>query len=91
MDGVFEEQVRQRAYEIWVDLGRADGQAHEHWVAAERDLAAQPAKVKKARAVVAKSKTAAPKVIKATPAKVAPSKATKSKKVAREASSGAAA
>jgi hypothetical protein len=89
MDGVFEEQVRQRAYEIWVDLGRADGQAHEHWVAAERDLAAQPAKVKKPRASVAK--TAAPKALKAAPVKATPAKTTKSKKVAREESNGAAA
>jgi hypothetical protein len=68
MDGVFEEQVRQRAYEIWVDLGRADGQAHDHWIAAERALM-QPAKPKKARAP-AKAKTAAEKTVKVAAPKV---------------------
>jgi hypothetical protein len=81
MDGYFEEQVRQRAYEIWVDLGRTDGQAHDHWIAAERDLMTQPAKPKKARATVTKAKTAAPKKP-AAAAKVAAPKIIKAKKVA---------
>lgn len=80
MDGAFEEQVRQRAYEIWVDLGRADGQAHDHWIAAERDLSAAPAKPKKARTALSKARTAAPKTVKAPAATLA-----KAKKIARTA------
>jgi hypothetical protein len=80
MDGAFEAQVRQRAYEIWLDLGRADGQAHDHWIAAERDLLAQPAKPKTARVGDSQATTAARKTGKAPAAKL-----TKTKKVARAA------
>lgn len=40
MNGSFEEQVRQRAYALWMDGGCVDGQALQHWSAAERELAA---------------------------------------------------
>ena len=36
MDTNFEQKVRERAYEIWMSAGRADGMAHEHWVIAEK-------------------------------------------------------
>ncbi len=54
MDGVWDEQVRQRAYEIWMNAGRIEGRAHEHWAAAEGDvraretIAAAPSKTAKA-------------------------------------------
>ncbi len=71
MNGAFEEQVRQRAYEIWTAEGRHDGLAHRHWLAAERDvragattkavIAAEP------KAKVARAKTSAkPKAAKAS-------------------------
>jgi hypothetical protein len=33
-----EEQVRLRAYELYVESGYSDGHAEEHWFAAERDI-----------------------------------------------------
>ena len=61
MNAAFEEQVRQRAYEIWVELGRADGHAPDHWLAAERDILASMTAVASAEAckdkAVAKSKS----------------------------------
>ena len=88
MDAAFEAQVRQRAYEIWVDLGRADGEAQDHWIAAERDLSVPPAKPKTARAALSKAKTAAPKTqplktAKASAAKLAGPKAIAAAKPSR--------
>jgi hypothetical protein len=74
VDGVFEDLVRQRAYEIWNALGRADGQAHDHWFAAEQHLLTQ-AKPKKARASAIKAKPTASKALKAAaPAPARPKK-----------------
>ena len=36
--GPTEEQIRLRAYEIYVERGRADGQDLEDWFQAEREL-----------------------------------------------------
>ena len=44
MNGAFEEQVRQRAYQIWMELGQAEGQAQDHWIAAELHLLTDAAK-----------------------------------------------
>jgi len=33
-----EEQIRQRAYELYVESGYSDGNQEEHWFAAEREL-----------------------------------------------------
>ena len=38
MEQTLEYRIRQRAYEIWHANGQADGQAHEHWLAAEREV-----------------------------------------------------
>jgi hypothetical protein len=38
MDQALETRIRQRAYEIWDRLGRPDGEAGAHWLAAEREL-----------------------------------------------------
>jgi hypothetical protein len=38
MDQALEIRIRQRAYEIWDGLGRPDGEAGAHWLAAEREL-----------------------------------------------------
>jgi DUF2934 family protein len=42
-------RIRERAYEIWVASGYRDGQAEQHWLAAEREilLALQDAAVEK--------------------------------------------
>jgi hypothetical protein len=34
-----EERIRQRAYELYLENGREDGHAEEHWLTAERELA----------------------------------------------------
>ena len=41
MDGNFEVQVRQRAYELWVTEGKVQGRDRDHWLAAESELARQ--------------------------------------------------
>jgi hypothetical protein len=38
MDQALETRIRQRAYEIWDGLGRPEGEAGAHWLAAEREL-----------------------------------------------------
>ena len=63
----FEEQVRERAYHIWLADGMADGHAHEHWVYAEQALRGATAS---AEPVVIITK-AAPKAAKAAAAKPA--------------------
>ena len=57
-----EQAIRERAYHLWIEGGRRDGNAESHWLAAQREIlagslseiarvkAAQPkAKVKKKR------------------------------------------
>jgi hypothetical protein len=34
-------RIRQRAYELWTAGGRLDGQAEQHWFAAEREVLEQ--------------------------------------------------
>ena len=49
-----EQQVRERAYQIWIEAGMASGHERDHWVAAERDIAvalsAKPTASKRATA-----------------------------------------
>jgi hypothetical protein len=33
-----EEQIRQRAYELYLEGGRVDGKATEHWLQAEAEM-----------------------------------------------------
>ena len=35
-----EQQVRERAYQIWIEAGMAPGFERDHWIAAERDIVA---------------------------------------------------
>jgi len=46
VDAASEQQVRKRAYEIWIEHGKVEGRAHDHWIAAERDLKAASTPVK---------------------------------------------
>jgi hypothetical protein len=32
------ERIRERAYEIWIASGHRDGEADQHWVAAEQEI-----------------------------------------------------
>ena len=48
------DRIRERAYEIWIESGYRDGEAEQHWLAAEQEvlsaLAAVPsAPAKRAR------------------------------------------
>jgi Protein of unknown function (DUF2934) len=40
MDKSLENRIRERAYEIWTQHGCVEGQAQQHWLAAERELLA---------------------------------------------------
>jgi hypothetical protein len=40
MDQTLENRIRERAYEIWTAHGCVDGQADQHWLAAEREILA---------------------------------------------------
>jgi Protein of unknown function (DUF2934) len=37
-----DERVRRRAYELWESEGRPAGREHDHWLQAEREVAATP-------------------------------------------------
>ena len=55
-----EQAIRERACHLWIEGGQRDGQAHQHWLAAQRsilgsllgtsDAVEAPAKPKKAKA-----------------------------------------
>jgi hypothetical protein len=38
MNQSLEDRIRERAYEIWTAHGCVDGQADQHWLAAEREI-----------------------------------------------------
>jgi Protein of unknown function (DUF2934) len=40
MDHSLENRIRERAYEIWTARGCVEGQADQHWLAAEREILA---------------------------------------------------
>ena len=44
MNGEWEQRVRERAYALWEQEGRPDGQAEQHWLAAEAELRAKEAR-----------------------------------------------
>jgi hypothetical protein len=37
-----ENAIRERAYEIWIEEGKPDGKAAEHWLRAKRELEHAP-------------------------------------------------
>ncbi len=56
-----EQAIRERAYHLWIESGRQDSQAENHWLTAQREIlshsfgelgrvAEAPAKPKKSRA-----------------------------------------
>jgi hypothetical protein len=49
MDKSLENRIRERAYEMWTADGCADGQAEQHWLAAEREILATSATALRAR------------------------------------------
>jgi hypothetical protein len=59
MDHSLKKRISERAYEIWAAHGRVDGQADQHWLAAEREILAVSA--------AALPRNAAPQAKKSTP------------------------
>ena len=43
MDQSVENRIRERAFEMWTAHGCVDGQAEQHWLAAEREIFATSA------------------------------------------------
>jgi hypothetical protein len=41
MDQSLEDRIRERAYQLWTAHGCVDGQADQHWLAAEREILAR--------------------------------------------------
>ena len=64
----FEQQVRERAYHIWISAGMADGKADEHWILAERALLREqaPKAAAKTKAIARKKTLAKPNAAEAT-------------------------
>ena len=34
----FDQAIRERAYQLWIESGRDDGKADAHWLAAQREI-----------------------------------------------------
>src|SRR5262249_27178461 len=41
MEQSLEQRIRERAYTLWLEHGRADGNAEQHWLVAEREVLAR--------------------------------------------------
>ena len=41
MEQSVQERIRERAYQLWDTSGRMNGQAEQHWLAAEREILAE--------------------------------------------------
>ena len=46
MEQDLSDQIRERAYEIWIATGYRDGEADQHWLAAELEILSAAAVVK---------------------------------------------
>ena len=83
MDARMEQQIRERAYQIWIEAGMAQGLEQEHWVAAELDIAAKsgakPTVSKRATASKTQPVVAKPAAAKTVKAKTSEAKQTGAK------------
>jgi hypothetical protein len=68
MDQSLKNRISERAYEIWAAHGRADGQADQHWLAAEREVLAASA-VALRKSAPQKKKSATPRKKRRAPAR----------------------
>jgi hypothetical protein len=41
MEQSVQERIRERAYQLWDTSGRMNGEAEQHWLAAEREILAE--------------------------------------------------
>jgi len=55
MDRNLSDRIRERAYHIWVANGCRDGEAEQHWFAAERELLSESSSAASATAVAART------------------------------------
>lgn len=60
MEQMLEQRIRMRAYEIWHSQGCAEGNADEHWLAAEREVLSS-AMSAQASTATARSETVSPR------------------------------
>ena len=66
---VLKNRISERAYEIWAAHGRADGQADQHWLAAEREVLAASTAALARKSAPQKKKSAAPRKKRRAPAR----------------------
>jgi hypothetical protein len=69
MDQSLKNRISERAYEIWAAHGRADGQADQHWLAAEREVLAASTAALVRKSAPQKKKSAAPRKKRRAPAR----------------------
>jgi Protein of unknown function (DUF2934) len=69
MDQSLKNRISERAYEIWAAHGRADGQADQHWLAAEREVLAASAAALARKSAPQKKKSATPRKKRRAPAR----------------------
>jgi DUF2934 family protein len=82
-NNILEHRIRDRAYAIWAQNGCIDGQAHQHWLTAERELLATlTADLPAAKTTATATKTTAAKAS-ATKSRKPRSRATPSPAMAR--------
>jgi hypothetical protein len=58
-------RIRQRAYEIWIATGHRDGEADQHWLAAEQEILSSLQSAGPAKTPAKRISRAAPKRSKA--------------------------
>jgi hypothetical protein len=69
MDHSLKKRISERAYEIWAAHGRLDGQADQHWLAAEREILAVSAATLPRKPAPQKKKSAAQRKKRRAPAR----------------------
>jgi Protein of unknown function (DUF2934) len=69
MDQKLKHRISERAYEIWAAHGCVDGQADQHWLAAEREVLATSAAALVRKSAPQKKKSAAPRKKRKAPAR----------------------
>jgi hypothetical protein len=60
MELSLQERIRERAYQIWNASGRVQGQAKQHWLAAERQVLSEMAAQLNAATALAEQKKSTP-------------------------------
>lgn len=60
MDIALEQDIRRRAYEIWMASGMTDGDAEHHWLRAEHAVRTEAATAKTGSRKKARAKSASP-------------------------------